>query len=293
MRARARLYLLAAVCCLGLSLTGADGTGFAQSGDKTIYLSVIDSDGKPIGGLTVSDFAVREDGSDREIVSVVPATQPLRVALLIDTTAGAERFVQNIRKGMTAFVHDVLTASPEAQISLWEFGQASVRLANFTSDTAALDKEIGRLFPRPHAGAVLLEGLVDASKALGDRPSPRRAIVVFNLEPNNEQSEEQPNKVNEALKRAGTQVWALSLQNGSLDNRQREFLLNAFVRNAGGMREYIAAESAIEGYMRRYAAALTSQYELTYNRAPGRAQVVQVGIRRDGVKVVAGLFAPQ
>jgi hypothetical protein len=38
---------------------------------------------------------------------------------------------------------------------------------------------------------------------------------------------------------------------------------------------------------------LTLQYEVTYQRPEGKAQVVQVGTVRQGVKLYASGFAPQ
>ena len=69
--------------------------------------------------------------------------------------------------------------------------------------------------------------------------------------------------------------------------------MTSLVRNAGGVRERILTDTAIERYMRLYATALASQHEVTYRRPSGNAKVVQTGIRRDGVKIIAGLFAPQ
>jgi hypothetical protein len=76
-------------------------------------------------------------------------------------------------------------------------------------------------------------------------------------------------------------------------NAQRDVLLNTLVRNAGGRREYIVAASAIETYLRQYAAALTAQYEVTYKRPAGRLNIVQTGVRREGARAIAGIFAPR
>lgn len=293
MAARVVLPLLLFLSGLPLALRADSAAARRAADEKSLFVTVLDPAGKPLTDLTGADFAVREDGVDREVVRAVRATDPLRVALLADTTPGAEEFVPTIRAGFKAFVQDVLAASPDAEISLWEFGQAAVRITNFTKDKAALDKDVGRLFPKPRAASVLLEAIYDTSEALAARPSPRRAIVTLNVEPSDEQSRQEPKKTNESLRRSRAQLWALSVQKGTLKNAQRDLVLNTFVRNAGGMREYIVTDTAIEGYMRRYAAALTSQYELTYLRPSGRPQVVQTGVRRDGAKVIAGIFAPQ
>ena len=285
---------LVAASCLALLMTSDVSPVSAQGNHKSIFVSVLDADGKPVTGMTAVDFAIREDNVDRKIVDVKPATQPLYIAMLVDTTTGAEPFISDIRDGFSGFVRQVLQKNPGAQLSLWEFGQAAVRVENFTDDGAKLIGKINRLFPRLNASSVLLEALNDASNDLARKPSPRRAIVVLNLEPSQEESQEQPQKINESLMRSHTQLWAVSLQKGTLKNAKRDVVLNTLVRNAGGTREYIVAESAAAMQLGRIADALTSQYEIVYERPADSAKIVQVGQRtgRD-LKIVAGIFAPK
>src|SRR4051812_27289292 len=65
--------------------------------DKTVFLAVLDAAGLPVRDLTMEDVRVREDGVDREIVSVKPATQPLQIALLADTTQSADTLIRDVR----------------------------------------------------------------------------------------------------------------------------------------------------------------------------------------------------
>lgn len=288
----ARLLLSALALVFGFGALGV--AAVTQGSHKTIFVSVLDGQGNAVTDMTAQEFAVRENGTEnREIVSAKLSTQPLQIAMLVDTSRDAEEYIQDIRAGFKAFVQDVLAKSPESQLSLWEFGQASMQIKGFTNNLADLDKEIGRVFPKPKAPSVLMEALYDTAQALSKRPTERRAIVSLNIEPGDEQSSQQPKRVNDMLMQSRAQLWALSVQKGTLKNAQRDVVLNTFVRNAGGQREYIVAESAITAYLRRYAAALTSQYELVYARPSGSAQVVQTGTTRPGVKVVAGIFPPK
>lgn len=294
MNARAPHARLVFASCLALTVMFGAGVAGTQGTDKTIYVSALDAEGKPVTDMTAADFAVREDGTqDREIVSAVLATEPVDIAMLADTSGGGEEYVHDIRSGFKAFVQDVLAKSPKSQLALWEFGQASVRIQDFTSDLAELEKDVTRIYPKQKAPSVLLEAIYDASEALSKRETPHRAIIALNLEPGDEQSSQEPKKVNASLQKSRAQLWSLSVQKGSLKNAQRDLVLNTLVRNAGGRREYIVTQSAIEQYMKRFAASLTSQYALTYKRPSGSAQVVQTGSRRQGVTVVAGIFAPR
>lgn len=277
----------------GLTLVlamGAFAVG-AQDPEKSIFVSALDGSGRPVTDLTAEDFAIREDGVERRVVRARLTTEPLRIALLADTTSVAEQYVHNIRAGLKAFIQDLLAASPRSEISLWEFGLTARRIRGFTSDAAALEKDAARLFPRSQAGSALLDAVHDTSEELAKSPGPRRVIVVLNSEPNDEQSRQQPKKINDALIRSRAQLWSVTVQTGTA--RQQDFLLSTLARNAGGLREFILADSAIETHMRRHAAALTAQYEVTYQRPPGPAKIVQTGVRRDGVKLVTGILAPQ
>jgi hypothetical protein len=285
--------LLALVCGLAVIPVLAERPPAAAE-DKTIFLSALDGSSKPVTDLKLEDVRLREDGADREIVSVKPSTQPLSVMLLADTTAGAEPFVQDIRKALSAFVRQVLTASPGASISLMEFGQAAVTIVPFSTSAEDLEKGINRVVAKPGAASVLLEALWQASDNLSKRPSPRRAIVSLNLEPGKEDSSEDPNRLSNALRKSLAQVWAVSLQNGQLKNPQRDLVLGQITRNSGGHREFIVAQSALEGVLSIYGAALAQQYEVTYRRPDGqRPKVVQVGTVRQGIQLHASGYAPQ
>lgn len=287
-----RRWLLSAAW-IGFLIAGVAAATPAQKGDQSVLASVMDSSGRPVTDLTLADFAIRDGGVEREVISAAPATGPLHIALLVDTTKGAAGHTRDLRAGLRAFISDILAKNPESRIALWEFGQAAVRTRDFTSDAAALDELAARAFPRPEAESVLIEAIYDASEKLARAPGPRRAIVAINAEPGVEESRLEPARVNASIMKSRAQVWAISVQNGQKSDERRNVILNMITRNAGGVREVIAAPSAIESYMRRFAAGLLAQYEVTYKKPSGAQQVVQAGVRRDGVKVIAGLAAPQ
>ena len=191
-----RWALILAPALVIVAIRGAAAT--APPTDKTIIVGVLDADGLPVTDLTMAEVRLREDGVDREIVSVKPSRQSLQVAILADTTQSAEPLIRDVRASVAGFVQQIHKSSPETLISIIEFGQAAVSVVPFVSDEAALQSGINKLVGRPGAASVLVEAIVDASNRLAKLPSPRRAIVSLNIEPSNEQSREEPKKVNEA-----------------------------------------------------------------------------------------------
>ena len=280
-----------------------------QGTDKTIFIAVVDGAGKSAPGLTVRDIAVREDNVDREVVSVKPASQPLYLYILGDTSrqagnqgmmgretaSGGTELIRDIRGSLAQGVKKLFEQSPDSQVAVMEFGQAAITITKFTNKPADVTKGINRFFPKPDAGSVLLEALVEASKVLAKAPSPRRAIISINIEPGEEESRQEPQKIMDALRESGATLWSVSLQKGQLRNPSRDIVLNRLTQVSGGRREFLIGPSAIESMIKLYVDILCSQYEVTYKRPASSAKVeaVQVGVGRPGLKVHASAFAPK
>jgi von Willebrand factor type A domain len=284
---------LAALVTFGWAVTSSPTARAQSAGERTIFFAAVDDALKPVKDIKTGEILIREDGVDREIVSVKPSAETLTVMLLADTTSEVDEMLLDVRKALIAFVRQVHSVSPDAQISLMEFGQASVTLVPFTTSDADLEKGINRLAGKPRSASVLLEAINAASNNLAKRPSPRRAIVALNVEPSDEQSREDPKRIVESLRKSVAQLWSLSIQRGPLKNPQRDVVLNVFTKNTGGAREFIVSQSAAESYLTKYADVLTSQYEATYKRPATKAQAVQIGTTRQGVRLHASGFAPQ
>jgi hypothetical protein len=261
-------------------------------GEKSIYVTVVDDANKVVTGLTAADVAVREDNVIREVTSIKPATDPMSIVVLADTTEALKDSVRDLRSGLTSFVKDVLTASPESQIQLSEFQGASTVRVKFTPKQPDLEKAISRLFPQPETAPVLLEALVDASKDLAKRPTPRKAIVTVNMEPSGDQSTIQPRDVANEIMKSGAALWSISIQAGTNRNPTRDQLLGGLATNTGAMRQTIITSSALESWLKTYASCLTSQYVVSYKRPDATAKVVQVAAR-PGLKALASFTAPK
>jgi hypothetical protein len=292
--------IAAAVAAFALPLSARQGAI-----DKSLFVSVIDEAGAPVKDIQLGELLIREEGADREVIAVKPASQPISVAVLVDTAQGTrvtdaygtpEEYVRDIRVSIAAFARQLLNQSPEASVSLTEFGGAAIPVVSFTKDFAEFSKGVNRLTSKPGVASVLMEALVQANKELAERPSTRRAIVTLNLEPSDEQSREEPKKILGAFRESGAQLWALSIQRGGLKNSRRDVLINDISKNTGGQRDFIVGISAAEDIMKRYADALTYQYEIVYKRPESKKtpQVIQVGLARQGkYKIHASGYPPK
>jgi hypothetical protein len=296
-----RLRLLAPVL---LAVLLAPVLAGSQGGiNKSIFITALDENGRPAPGVTADDIAIREDNQDRAVVEVKRASQPISVAFLIDTALSSrvsdhygtpDEYTRDLRVAASAFAHQLLTLTPDAQVSLMEFGQAAVTTVKYTSDLTEYDKGVNKIVARAGIGSVLGEALTQANKDLAERPSGRRAVVSVNIEPSDEQSIENANPIKDAFRKSGAQLWAVSVHRGQLKNAGRDVVLNDFAKLTGGQRDFIVDISAMENILKAYAGALALQYEVVYKRPENAKNVkaIQVGNTK-GLKIHASGFAPQ
>ena len=72
----------------------------AQATERTVYASVVDKNDAPVTGLAASEFIVREDDTAREVLRVSTATEPMHIAVLVDTSQAMEEHMLDIRTAL-------------------------------------------------------------------------------------------------------------------------------------------------------------------------------------------------
>lgn len=308
----ARRVLPVLVVVVGLVALAVPGLTAGSQENRTIYVTALDAQGKPVTDIRQDEMALAERDESgqpvmREIISVKKATDPLAIMLLADTskaTGGAgmsqrgqvsgSELVRDVRVAFSAFVKTMAAASPESQMELMEFGQAAVTIQSMTSNVADLEKGINRLFPKNNMPAVLLEAISEAAKTLEKVRTPRRAIVALNVLPTDEQSRQQPNQMLQQVVNSSASVWAVSYNSGTVAQDPRGVVLDALAKNTGGRRETIASQSALELYMTNIANALANQYEVTFARPAGsQPKLLQVGVTRQGLSLHTSIYPPR
>ena len=140
-----------------------------------VNASVTDGNGRAIPNMRRSDFAVYEDGAERRVVDVAPATEPFNLILLLDVSGSVEERIDFIRKAARDFLR---TASPQDRIAITSFRNDIQIISDFTTDRAVLSKKLDEI---DAGGATALYdalafSLVDTLKPLRGE---RTAIVIM------------------------------------------------------------------------------------------------------------------
>ena len=95
--------LLPALAVLVLPARAPAQSKPGKTSTRSVFVKVVDVTGKPTAGLTAADFEITEGGVKRTIIKAGPATSPMRIAVLADTSDGAANAINHLRAALASF----------------------------------------------------------------------------------------------------------------------------------------------------------------------------------------------
>ncbi len=107
-----------------------------------VNVSVMDRNGRAIGGLKAADFSVYEEDAERKITSVSPSSEPFNLVLLLDVSGSVEERIDFIRKTARDFLN---TVSPQDRISIISFRDDIQIISDFSTDRRRLSQKLDEL----------------------------------------------------------------------------------------------------------------------------------------------------
>jgi VWFA-related protein len=291
-----RILLLAAVACTAtpLGLTADLSAQQRALRDQTIFISVQDKQGKPPATLALTDLAIREDGNVREILKVEPATTPLQIAVLVDTSQAAQASIADLRDAVKAFAAAIWAKSPETQIALYTFGERPTLATDYTTSAVALGRGVDTMFAASGSGAYFIDAVIESAQALAKRKPARGAIVAFVDENGPEFSNRRHQQAFDAVAAARASLWTIARQGFSNDSmstesRERGTIIGDVTTRTGGRSSMIFAPSALKERFTDVAAQLLGQFAVTYARPESLIppERLEVRLSREGFRLHA------
>jgi Ca-activated chloride channel homolog len=254
--------------------------------DRSIYTSVLDENGAPVTTLTAEDFVVRENGVEREVLDVRRATDPLQIAVLVDTSEAVRPHVNDLRTGLRAFLAAIHGFQ---ELAIYEFGERPALIADYTRDQARQTAAVGELFARSGTGAYLLDAIVQAARDLRKREGRRPVIVVITTE-GPEFSDRYHQTVLDEVRKTGATLHSFIFDQPSTPlfdsgRWEREFTLAKGAKETGGRREYLLTSMALGDRLRELSAELRNQYQIVYSRPESliAPESVEISVKRAGL----------
>jgi VWFA-related protein len=239
---------------------------WAQATEQTIYASVVDKNDAPVTGLTASEFIVREDDTVREVLRVLPASEPMHIAVLVDTSQAMDEHMLDVRTALTAFFKQM---GGKHDIALIGLGERPTVLSDYTRNAAQLQKAVGTVFSRSGSGTYILDGIVETSNGFRRRKATRPHIIVYAAR-GPEFSERYSQSVIEALRESGATLHTVMLNRtaaaGSREEQELAKTVAEGTRTTGGRRDDLLTPMALADRLQSLANELENQYQIVYAR---------------------------
>jgi VWFA-related protein len=139
---------------------------------------VRDGKGRVVRNLQRKDFEIFEKGTSRPILEFKASDQgPISLAILFDVS-GSMRMASNMEAGKRAVEFILSWVQPHAdEIALFTFDRDLRQETPFTNDPEKVKTALGKM--TAIGSTSLYDAIGDTAKKLGNRPSPRRAVVVI------------------------------------------------------------------------------------------------------------------
>lgn len=244
-----------------------------------IPLNVADAHGAPVGGLTVDDFTLAEDGKPQRIaVFERSTTTPLSIVLAIDASESVLRDENLERNAAKHFVKALLREHDE--LDLMDFSDTVREIVPFTNNLKRIDAGLSEL-QRGDATA-LYDAIYLASQRLGEThaasvaagsaaaqqpPEVRRRVIVLITDGGDTVKGSHYMQALEEAQRAGAMVYSLIIVPVYADagrNTGGEHALIQMADDTGGKYYYVSNPKDLEPALRHVSDDLRTQYLLGY-----------------------------
>ena len=293
-----RVFVIALACALAASAPASVRLSAAGPTTRTVYVTVVDDNGRPVSGLTPADFTVKESGKEREIASVAPASEKIRLALMVEQLLASQSYV---RAGLAEFVARMC---PSAEIALFMITQRNETIVDFTSDPNALVEGIRNLpLSQVRLTAAVPDALYEMAKNF-EKAKPARPVIVLATVEQGQSTEIDPESILSQIAKSKAQFWAVSIEpagsrSGAGIRNLRDFagrsqIIGDGSLQSGGRRVPVMVLPGFQQGLQQVADELSSQYVITYTLPDGvrPADRISVSLKKPGATLRAPSRVP-
>jgi Ca-activated chloride channel family protein len=266
----------------------------------SLNVTVVDTRNRFITDLLENNFSIYEDGIKQEIAVFSQEDLPIRMVLLLDTSASMEEKMGFAQQAAVNFVGTMKEEEDLTQVV--EFGSRARILQPFTADRDKLDRAIRMT----QAGGTtsLYNALYIALKNLARRRQDirRQAIVVLS-DGEDTSSLVTFDQVMELAKDTDVTIYTISLRQKSRRRSkyfsEAEHVLKKLAEETGGQWFFPEQIQELESVYERIAKELKSQYNIGYTSkntkrdGSWRRVVVQTDRQNLVVRTKLGYYAPR
>jgi Ca-activated chloride channel family protein len=284
------LWLLAIVLLISPIVLAQDDDDVVRVNTDLVVLNVTvtDKNGQYVKALKKSDFKVYEDGKEvpaSAIASFAFQDAPYAAVVLLDSSGSMETRFSLARSAAIRFLDGL---REEDVAAVYRFDSKVERVQEFSAgrDLAPIAYAI-----KAKGMTTLNDAIVEASKALIDRPEPRRAIVVLS-DGMDTYSKASSGKAVESALAVGASIFAVdmsALDTPGFANRQSAASLKEFADKTGGRFVATGGGQVLRDAFAGIADELGHQYTIAYRPSnttrDGKWRTLEVKVDREDLTV--------
>lgn len=227
-----------------------------------LNITITDAAGQYVPGLRLSDFKVFEDGKEipaKLIASFNVQESPFASVVLLDTSSSMEVRLSLARSAAIRFLDRL---REEDVAAVYKFDSKVERVQDFSSGRDLAPMAFGL---RANGMTRLNDAVVDASRALADRPELRKAIVILS-DGMDTISKASSDKAIESALGIGATIYAvdMSASGSGSNNQQSAAVLRSFAEKSGGRFVGTPGGPALRDAFANIADELGHQYTIAY-----------------------------
>lgn len=253
---------------------------------------IYDKTGRPVKGMTASDFILEEDGKPQKPDMVAQDSIPTTFAVLVDSSQSMGRnmdFVQAAAGRMAAYLR------PRDRVLVAPFSLRLRAVTGPTNDRQTIAEAVQAIAAA--GGTALRDSMLEVAERLSNTEG--RRVVVLITDGYDENSRAGVDEVIAAMKTQGIAVYCVGIGGVAGISLKGHDELQAIARSTGGRAFFPSRPEQLPNVYDVLASDAQLRYLITYTptnqRRDGTWRAIGLGTRAEGLLVKArpGYFAPK
>ena len=253
-------------------------------------VTVLDHAAKPVEGLKLADFEVREDGVQQTVSHfALQEEMPIRLGIVIDTSGSMEKTLPDVQRVVISFLRNLVR--PRDRAFVVAFSDRPALLAGFTADFAALEHAMIEL--KADNETALYDSVVYSLFQFSGVRGRKAMVLLTDGEDN--ASKMDYDRTLDYAKRSGVTIYTVGIDLPITKVGIRS-QLSRLASMTGGEAFFLPRNASVESVYERINRELRSQYMLTYTSSSEspidvfRKVAVKVAKPKVEVRTIAGYY---
>ena len=227
-----------------------------------VFVTVTDTHGSPIAGLTKENFTLKEDEHEQKIaIFDKESALPLSIALALDTSLSTRHDLPLEQASAKRFAHAIIR--PVDALSVYGFNEVVQQAVGFTPNLKRIDEGIDHI--RVGAATALYDAVYLVSRALDHRQG--RKVIVLITDGGDTVSKVDYKEAVRAAEEAEAIVYSVivvPIENSAGRETGGEHALMQLSDDTGGKYYYANSTQQLDEAFRKISDELRTQYLLAY-----------------------------